>query len=102
MGNTLKEKQIEEMANDIFENCNTGLFYTEVERIARFVIEKGYRKSTEVAEEIFAEIEKYLVTGSTLYGQPIRSIAVGTFARLKKKYIGKDKMREPKECEDTE
>lgn len=51
------EKQIEEMANAIFEHCNAGLFYSEAERIAHFVIEQqGYRKASEVAEEVINKI----------------------------------------------
>ncbi len=43
-----REKQIEEMAEAIFQNCNCGLFFSEAEKIARFVIEKqGYRKQSE-------------------------------------------------------
>lgn len=41
----MRDKQIEEMAEAIFQNCNCGLFYSEAEKIARFVIEEqGYRK----------------------------------------------------------
>lgn len=40
-----REKEIEEMAEAIFQNCNCGLFFSEAEKIARFVIEEqGYRK----------------------------------------------------------
>ena len=43
-----REKQIEEMAEEIFQNCNCGLFFSEAEKIARFVIEEqGYRKQSE-------------------------------------------------------
>lgn len=43
-----REKQIEEMAEAIFQNCNCGLFFSEAEKIARFVIEEqGYRKQKE-------------------------------------------------------
>ena len=46
-----KEKQIEEMAEAIFQNCNCGLFFSEAEKIARFVIEEqGYRKQSEVKD----------------------------------------------------
>ena len=54
-------KQIEEMAEAIFQNCQCGLFFSEAEKIADFVINKqGYRKSTDVAREIFAELETVL------------------------------------------
>ena len=43
-----REKQIEEMAEAIFQNCNCGLFFSEAEKIARFVIEEqGYVKQSE-------------------------------------------------------
>lgn len=55
----VREKQIEEMAEAIFQNCNCGLFFSEAEKIARFVIEEqGYRKQSEVVREIFDDILK--------------------------------------------
>lgn len=54
-----REKEIEEIAEAIFQNCNCGLFYSEAEKIARFVIEEqGYRKQGEVVMEIFDDILK--------------------------------------------
>lgn len=54
-----REKEVEEIAEAIFQNCNCGLFFSEAEKIARFVIEEqGYRKQSEVAKEIFDEIER--------------------------------------------
>lgn len=86
------EKQIEEMAKDtcciknICPNfCNPSEYCTSV-KFSKKAYNAGYRKASDVAREIFEEIEKYLVTGSTFYGQPIHSIGVGTFAVLKKKY----------------
>ena len=59
----MREKQIEEMAEAIFHNCNCGLFFSEAEKIARFVIEEqGYGKQSEVAKEIFEDIEKLKLT----------------------------------------
>lgn len=56
-----REKEIEKMAEEIFQNCNCGLFFSEAEKIARFVIEEqGYGKQSEVAKEIFEEIERTL------------------------------------------
>lgn len=56
-----KEKQIEEMAEAIFQNCNCGLFFSEAEKIAKFVIEEqGYRKTSDIAMEIFEEIDNIL------------------------------------------
>ena len=52
-----REKQIDEMAEAIFQNCNCGLFFSEAEKIARFVIEEqGYRKEDDIAKEIFEKL----------------------------------------------
>lgn len=52
-----REKEVEEMAEAIFQNCNCGLFFSEAEKIARFVIEEqGYRKEDDIAKEIFEKL----------------------------------------------
>ena len=105
-----KEQQIEEMAKDIFENCNAGLFYSEAERIARFVIEdKDYRKASDVAREtveaIKAEVSKKEQYVNDLFGYGGYVIATTDLediicrymfdtyeeAELKKKYEGEGK-----------
>lgn len=91
-----REKQIEEMAEAIFQNCNCGLFFSEAEKIARFVIEEqGYRKQSEVAKEIFDEIEKLVSTnektvGCATYEETIFYIEdfIEDLAELKRKYAG--------------
>lgn len=83
-----REKEIEEMAEAIFQNCNCGLFFSEAEKIARFVIEEqGYRKQSEVVKEIFEEINNiiYNLRDSPFYSS---SDAVYKLTELKKKYIG--------------
>lgn len=92
-----KEKQIKEMAG-IIDKCYPNAKITN-DFLAKMLYTAGYRKSTDLASEIFEEIEKYLVTGSTFYGQAIHSIGVGTFANIKKKYIGKDTNVPTKESE---
>ena len=92
----MKEKQIEEMTEAIFHNCNCGLFFSEAEKIARFVIEEqGYRKQSEVVMEIFDDIEKLVSTnkktvGCATYEETIFYIEdfIEDLAELKKKYIG--------------
>ena len=92
----LREKQIEEMAEAIFQNCNCGLFFSEAEKIARFVIEEqGYRKQSEVVIEIFDDIEKLVSTnkktvGCATYEETIFYIEdfIEDLAELKKKYTG--------------
>jgi hypothetical protein len=75
-------KQIEELAKAIHLNCNAGLFEDEAKMIAEFVINKqGYRKTSDVVKEIFAEIEN----NSYSYGINF-VINKETLAELKKKY----------------
>lgn len=87
-----KDKQIEEMAEAIEKarikatDTTNSMNYGFGGWYAKELYNAGYRKASEVAREIFEVIEKYLVTGSTFYGQAIHSIGVGTFAELKKKY----------------
>ena len=91
-----REKQIEKMAEAIFQNCNCGLFFSEAEKIARFVIEEqGYRKESEVVMEIFDDIEKLVSTnkktvGCATYEETIFYIEdfIEDLAELKKKYTG--------------
>ena len=92
----MKEKQIEEMTEAIFHNCNCGLFFSEAEKIERFVIEEqGYVKQSEVAKEIFEEIGKLVSTnkktvGCATYDKTIFYIEdfIEDLTELKKKYIG--------------
>ena len=54
-----REKEIEEMTEAIFQNCNCGLFFSEAEKIARFVIEEqGYRKQSEVIDEFVKRLKE--------------------------------------------
>ena len=84
----MKEKQIEEMTEAIFHNCNCGLFFSEAEKIARFVIEEqGYVKQSEAAREIFDVIEKCMehdyISSIGVYNGALKL----RIAELKKKYI---------------
>ena len=79
-----REKEIEEIAEAIFQNCNCGLFFSEAEEIARFVIEEqGYRKQREVAKEIFDEIER---TFKGLLNGDISNV-LKLLSALKKEYV---------------
>lgn len=82
----LREKQIEELAKAIFQNCNCGLFFSE--RVLKQI-------KVEVAEEIFDEIEKLVSTnkktvGCATYEETIFYIEdfIEDLAELKKKYTG--------------
>lgn len=75
-----KDKRIEEMAEAIFQNCNCGIWFSEAEKISKFIIEEqGYRRADEVAREIFAEIERLTKNHGITYTQKV-------IAELKKKY----------------
>ncbi len=100
MGNTLnKDKQIEEMANAIEQarikaiNTTNRMNYGFGGWYAKEIYEKGYRKASEVAEEIFAEIEQQLRGLFDFFRQDdcIREssaimLAISEIAELKKKY----------------
>lgn len=89
--------QIEEMAQAILEagdNYDTCL-EEDCITIAELIYNKGYRKASDVAEEIFAEISKasadwgcYCI--SAFKWGYVTSDVSRTLAELKKKYIGKD------------
>ena len=91
-----KEKQIEEMARDICEHYNSdGTCYHDGKPCdfkcegftdAQYLYEKGYRKASDVAEEIFAEIEEYMLPALIGNKFPAKVINPDKFAELKKKY----------------
>ena len=104
-----RENQIEEMADIITDAMLNGAenFVDCVVVAVEELVAKGYRKSTDVAEEIFAEIENALelllrivtegrkndgIKYQQLHDGRIVSIeAIKYFiAELKKKYIGED------------
>lgn len=66
MKEQIEKQAIEEMAEAIFRNCNCGLFFSEAEKIARFVIEEqGYRKQSE--GEWIAKKEMYRTPSAKNY-----------------------------------
>lgn len=94
-----EDKQIEEMRNDLIEaerefsefcrgrHCRECEYYftrTECKNqiLAEKLASKGYRKSSEVAEDILGEIENSLMYD----GKYIGHISQKNFERLKKKY----------------
>jgi hypothetical protein len=54
------ENQIEEMAKAIHINCHKGLTEDEAKMIAKWCYQEIDRKASDLAEEIFAEIDKML------------------------------------------
>ena len=87
-----REKQIEEMAEAIFQNGNYGLFFSEAEKIARFVIEEqGYRKQSDVASDIFTDICAILESHRISHFDNIfDDKLMDDIAELKKKYTKGD------------
>ena len=86
-----RDKQIEEMAHDICHldrTCDLCMTSFECKAMiyAKRFYDKGYRKASEVAREIFEEIDK---RGNPDYPTPIGSYTIirnAVFAELKKKY----------------
>lgn len=80
-----KEKQIEiERLRLLLVGC--GDISKDLRKEATKAIDRGYRKAAEVAEEIFAEIDKLLAVDRN--GEA--NLDVRDLAELKKKYIGED------------
>lgn len=85
---------------DVVPKSEWNRIYTELEdlksgtlprlrldlQMANTKVAEADMAKTEVAREIFEEIEKYLVAGTTYYGHCIYTLGVGTFTELKKKY----------------
>ena len=82
-----RDKQIEEMAKDIdkspwrIEQAWRGCNINSIE-IAEHLYTAGYRKASEVAREIFEEIEKLLAVDRNCEA----NLDVRDLAELKKKY----------------
>ena len=96
----MEEKQIVEMANierllrvrklDIEKQGFdvASIFYgkeSEEASVARYLVQEGYRKASDVAREIFAEIEEIAIEHE-MFGRTVLIIGQGTLAELKKKY----------------
>lgn len=102
----MKDKQIEEMCEVLRKNaesCKTCNWYAEGlcigncelaednQTVCETLYNAGYRKSTELAEEIFAEIDEELNFVKRAFPlSPITNHIIYVFAELKKKYIGED------------
>jgi purine nucleoside permease len=84
-----KDKQIEEMTKTILD-VDRSYYGMECDEIqakveANAIYNAGYRKASEVAEEIFAEIEKILDQKFSI-NHGVVLISKEEFAELKKKY----------------
>lgn len=119
-----KEKQIKEMAKatmkhcEIDNQCGSCHWSTCNECLAEVLYNAGYRKTSEVAREIFEEIESKKLFVKDRIGNMRAVVLFEDVAELKKKYeeIEKDDAiykhytntgatyitSEPKESEDTE
>ena len=101
-----KIEQIEEMAKTVChldrtcDECMTS-FECKAMMYAKRFYNAGYRKDSEVAEEIFGEIE-FEIHQLDFDREETRAIAIeGIIASVKKKYIGKDTNVTTKESENN-
>lgn len=85
-----KENQIEEMAKDLCGWCRNGICTVDMKPcdlgcshrdVATILYNAGYRKQSEIAREIFEEIDNLFDKYPTL-----RNIGGTAIAELKKKY----------------
>lgn len=98
-----RDKQIEEMAKALttYEKklCDrlpkdkcllTSAVHAQVScdycKIAEFLVNAGYRKASDVAEKIFAEVETSLVIGGFVNGEKYIAIREDDYNHYKKKY----------------
>lgn len=98
-----KEKQIEEMREDIScleRECRSyckerkciecHLFFARMDCQNHFIAEgltaKGYRKASEVAREIFEDIETYMFYHENIPNTIYKTIDFNLFNAIKKKY----------------
>ena len=81
-----REKQIEEMAKQLYGNF--GLSMPTARNVATYLTEKkDYRKASDVAREIFEEIEKLAKEGGVIW----TNYASAVLNELKKKYTEEGK-----------
>ena len=90
-----KDKQIEEMQNTLIRISKQPIMIDGLEHwsdvIAEELYNADYRKASEVAREIFEEIEEIAMHGTTPFGLCLMSMGEGAFAELKKKYTEEGK-----------
>lgn len=82
-----KQKQIEGIADVLYESDNKrNVVICGVEQVAEDVYNAGYRKQSEVAMEIFEEIEKHKQIIASCF-QPVYAFNQKELEELKKKYM---------------
>lgn len=92
----IKEKQIEEIMRELREYGRTyddDVMYGCDDLSEYLVVNKGYAKASDVASEIFEEIEKvaftYYIDKET--DKAYRAVELAFIAELKKKYTEREK-----------
>ena len=94
-----KDKQIEEMYKDVYDGINHnavidithgGYIGINTDGLTRELYDDGYRKASDVAEEIFAEIERMVALnsyqGDVFTGRFLSIELEDDIVELKKKY----------------
>ena len=87
----MEEKQIEEMARLLCgqaKSCNECSVHKPclMMNCARILTDNGYRKASDVAREIFEELEKLMLDGAIGGKYPTKVINPEKYDELKKKY----------------
>ena len=86
-----RDKQIKELADGIFVNCQACLLEEEAETIAKYVIEKeGYRKATEVSKEIFDDLKKARIITKCIMNGFVIWDKTDAYFEVQKKYLGSE------------
>ncbi len=89
------EKQIEEMAQTLVDTFNERRGRVNMKDLAESLHHAGYRKASDVAEEIYNELDGY----SYPYAFGGWAISMDSVSYVLKKYLGKDLNVPTKESE---
>lgn len=81
------KEQIEEMATVISNYFDGFVTEADIDILALTLYEKGYRKQSEVAREIFNDLKANQIPCVSEDGAVFFCIKSKTFKRLKKKYL---------------
>ena len=81
-----RDKQIEEMKQIIYENTEFDTMWDEIEASAKALYNAGYRKASEVAREIFEELEQNLNNLIRYYKEKRKYVTEIEYSELEQRY----------------
>ena len=84
-----RDKQVEEMARDLENHTCMSQFQAEI--ASKMLYAKGYRKASEVAREIFEELEKEKLFVRDRIGNMRDVVLFEAIDELKKKYTKEER-----------